>query len=49
MNHYICTGGCGGVSDEAKVCEAEDCPKKGEPLKECDCADGEHNAEEKSE
>ena len=42
MTHYICTGGCGGVSEVAKTCGAETCPKHGVPLTPCDCADGEH-------
>lgn len=41
--HYICTGGCKGVSDKPKVCEAEDCPKKGQPLTECVCEDNRHD------
>lgn len=42
MAHYICTGGCGGVSDTAGVCKTEGCSKEGEPLEFCDCTDGEH-------
>ncbi|MBI4079618.1 hypothetical protein HY414_00075 [Candidatus Kaiserbacteria bacterium] len=41
--HYICTGGCEGVSDKPGVCQAEDCPKHGQPLDECNCEDGRHN------
>ena len=40
--HYICTGGCKGVSDHHGVCEAEDCPMQGEELLECDCTDEQH-------
>ena len=43
MTHYICTGGCKGVSDKPISCQAKNCQKHGEPLKECDCTDGEHN------
>jgi len=43
MAHYICTGGCKGVSEELKNCGAEDCPKHGQPLTACDCDDGQHN------
>jgi len=43
MKHYICTGGCKGVSDKPGVCQAEDCPKRGQPLDECDCEDGRHH------
>lgn len=37
MKHYICTGGCGGVSEKPGICTAEVCSKKGQPLTECDC------------
>jgi len=51
--HYICTGGCEGVSNVPGVCQAEDCPDHGKSLKECDCADGGHddvkNEEKKQE
>ena len=43
MKHYICTGGCMGVSDKPGVCQATDCPKHGKPLEECSCKDGKHN------
>jgi len=33
--HYICTGGCGGVSSKPGVCQAEGCKKKKMPLEEC--------------
>ncbi|OGI69489.1 hypothetical protein A3A09_00070 [Candidatus Nomurabacteria bacterium RIFCSPLOWO2_01_FULL_42_20] len=42
MKHYICTGGCGGVSESPGVCQANVCVKKGHSLIECDCADGKH-------
>ena len=42
MTHYICVGGCKGVSETPGVCQAKDCPEHSHPLKECDCADGEH-------
>jgi len=42
MNHYICTGGCHGVSDTPGVCQAEDCAKYQQPLEECDCTDNSH-------
>jgi len=31
-----------GVSDVAGECQASGCPKQGQPLEECNCADGEH-------
>jgi len=42
MQHYICTGGCGVESSQQGVCEAQFCKKEGEPLTECNCADGLH-------
>jgi len=42
MTHYICTGGCGGVSETEGTCQAEDCSKHNEPLTNCDCTDGKH-------
>lgn len=40
--HYICTGGCGGVSKKPGVCEAPVCTRKGMPLEECCCVNGTH-------
>ncbi|MES2023672.1 MAG: hypothetical protein V4439_03230 [Patescibacteria group bacterium] len=40
--HFICTGGCNGVSNMPGVCNAKDCPKHGQPLMECKCEDGKH-------
>lgn len=40
--HYICTGGCGGVSDKPGVCQAKDCSKHNHALEPCDCKDGKH-------
>jgi len=42
MPHYICTGGCQGVSDKPGVCQADSCSLHNHELKECDCADGQH-------
>jgi coenzyme F420-reducing hydrogenase gamma subunit len=42
MKHYICTGGCMGVSEKPGTCQALTCPKHGLPLIECDCNDGKH-------
>ncbi len=42
MAHYICTGGCKGVSDRAINCQDKKCPMYNKPLEECDCEDGEH-------
>jgi hypothetical protein len=42
MNHYICTGGCHGVSETPGTCQAQDCAKHEQPLVECSCTDGQH-------
>jgi hypothetical protein len=47
--HYICTGGCAGVSDKPGVCQAQDCPDYQKPLKECNCADGSHEQTKEQE
>lgn len=41
--HYICDGGCKGVSEKAGVCGAETCAKFGQPLTECECTDMKHH------
>lgn len=41
--HYICTGGCKGVSNIPGTCNAVDCPFHNKELTECDCIDGKHN------
>ena len=46
MTHYICTGGCEGVSEVAKTGGAETCSKHGDPLTPCDCVDGKHGGKE---
>ncbi|OHA18317.1 MAG: hypothetical protein A2664_02540 [Candidatus Taylorbacteria bacterium RIFCSPHIGHO2_01_FULL_46_22b] len=42
MQHYVCTGDCGGESERSKVCESEGCKNEGQPLSECSCTDGFH-------
>ena len=49
MTHYICTGGCGGESEEPGMCKAEDCPLYAEELEECNCKDGTHEKREEEE
>ena len=39
MDHYICKGTCGAVSEYAGTCSAETCTHKGEALEMCDCGD----------
>ncbi len=40
--HYVCTGGCGGVSAKPGTCAALSCARYGKPLELCDCTDGTH-------
>lgn len=42
MPHYVCTGGCGGVSETVGACQTEGCAKHNQPLVECNCTDGQH-------
>ena len=42
MTHFVCKGGCGGVSEEAGVCEAEGCANQWELLESCECSDNKH-------
>ncbi len=43
MTHYVCTGGCKGVSDEpGAICRGEDCANHNKPLTPCNCEDGTH-------
>ncbi len=41
--HYICKGGCEGVSDKPGVCKTEGCEHEGHKLEPCDCTDGKHH------
>lgn len=41
--HYICLGGCKGVSKNPGVCQAPDCVNHNHELVECACTDGKHN------
>ncbi|KKU55650.1 MAG: hypothetical protein UX77_C0009G0026 [Parcubacteria group bacterium GW2011_GWA1_47_11] len=41
--HYVCHGGCKGVSTVPGTCQAGDCMAHGKELKKCDCGDGRHN------
>ena len=42
-NHYICLGGCRGVSKIPGVCQAPDCANHNHELVKCNCTDGLHN------
>ena len=41
--HYICLGGCRGVSENPGVCQTAGCEHFGHELVECPCTDGLHN------
>lgn len=41
-HHFICKGGCRGISEKSGVCGAKSCSKEGRPLEECMCPDGRH-------
>lgn len=41
--HFICLGGCQGVSQTPGTCQAETCLLKGQELDKCDCSDNKHN------
>ena len=41
MTHYVCPE-CGGVADRPKSCETPGCPRHGQPLLACNCADEKH-------
>lgn len=54
MEHYICRGGCEGVSEKPGTCNAEGCPNYQKPLEKCACEDQKHGdtpkeSEEKKE
>lgn len=40
--HYICLGGCKGVSNNPGVCKAADCASHNHELIECNCTDEKH-------
>lgn len=41
--HYICLGGCEGVSSTPGVCQTDSCESYGESLTSCGCTDGAHH------
>ena len=41
-HHFICKGGCHGVSEKPGVCGAQGCSKEGGSLEKCMCPDGRH-------
>ena len=42
MTHYVCTGGCGGMSETPSTCDTTSCVKYHQPMTVCHCADGAH-------
>lgn len=42
MTHYICTGGCGQVSDLPATCNEKACMKYHQPMTVCHCQDNKH-------
>lgn len=47
MTHYICKGGCKGVSDTPGTCQTSDCADFNKELLPCDCVDQLHQGEVK--
>ena len=45
MHHFICQGGCEGVSEQPKKCGEKSCKDYDQDLKHCDCTDGKHGGE----
>jgi len=43
MAHYICTGGCGGESDDPGTCNNQSCVKYHQLLTVCHCSDSHHD------
>ena len=41
-SHYVCRGGCKGVSKTKGNCQALGCKRYQYPLEKCDCEDGKH-------
>jgi len=42
-DHYICLGGCRGVSKSPGACQAPSCANHDHALSKCDCTDDQHN------
>ncbi len=40
--HYVCVGGCRGVSKTPGTCQAPDCANHNHQLVKCNCVDGLH-------
>jgi hypothetical protein len=44
MEHNVCKGTCGTVSDGEGTCSAEGCTNNGQPFEKCDCGDASSHA-----
>jgi len=42
MEHFVCTGGCGGVSKTMGRCQSEHCLKYNQPMMPCGCSNNQH-------
>jgi len=40
--HYVCTGGCGQISDVYAKCTTRGCIRNRNPLTLCNCKNGKH-------
>ena len=40
--HYVCTGGCGLVTNEPGKCKSRGCVRNRNPLEVCKCNNGKH-------
>lgn len=49
MEHYVCSGTCGAVSDEQKLCQDLSCPSYNQPFQSCECEDDRHGRESNAE
>lgn len=46
MEHHVCKGTCGAVSEHPRACAAEGCTHQGQTFEECSCGDmASHNKE----
>lgn len=39
MEHHVCKGTCGAVSEQPGTCSAEGCTHKDQPFESCGCGD----------
>ena len=47
MEHYICTGGCMGASDQPGTCSVQSCKHHEQALEVCSCTDDRHEGRQK--